>query len=532
MWMRTVAGGLFAFVCSCFVVAPALASGPIVVTPSGAIEGVTTPSGREWRGIPYAAAPIGALRFRPPARAGSWSGVRDAASFGSPCLQPSDFASDGSVASTLGSEDCLFLNVFAPLASTGSSHLPVMVHLHGGSNTFGSGYEDASAFIARGVIVVTLNYRLGALGFVGHPALSAEGAGSSGEYGVLDQLAALRWVHDNISAFGGDPANVTLFGLSAGSFDTVALMASPLAAGLLTRAAVQGDVYWGLTGYNTQIADAESIGSGLANDLGCGGATNVPACLRALPADQIVRKEGAMDFVPWVGGIVLPRSPLELIAGRLQGIPLLVGFDREEDSIFEWQYLADPFTNANWVHTTTLLVGPPLATKARALYPPSQYESSKWAYIAMATDAKRGCPTRRLANANVAHAATYRYLYTHVLENDPFHAQFKATHATEDIFLWGDSSFYTPTPSEQLLSQRMTDYWTNFAKSGNPNGSGLPSWPQYDLANEPIALLDNPIGLNHGYHAEQCALLDTSPPFSFDPAFSHGRKNGLFDFLP
>jgi para-nitrobenzyl esterase len=239
-----------------------------------------------------------------------------------------------------------------------------------------------------------------------------------------------------------------------------------------------------------------------------------------------------MDILPWVGGTVLPRSPLELIAGRLQGIPLLVGFDREEDSIFEWQYLADPFTNENWVHTTTLLAGPPFASKARALYPPSLYESSKWAYIAMATDAKRGCPTRRLANANVAHAPTYRYLYTHVLENDPFYAQFKATHATEDSLLWGDSSFYTPTPGEQLLSQQMTGYWTNFAKTGNPNGSGLPSWPQYDLATEPVVLLDNQIGLTHRYHTEQCALLDTFPPFSFDPAFGSGRKTGLFDFLP
>src|SRR4051812_6433019 len=376
MRLRSALAGLFAFACSFVAAAPALATGPIVMTPSGALEGVITGSGREWRGIPYAAPPVGALRFRPPAAAVSWSGVRNAASFRSPCLQPDEFGADGSVASTLGSEDCLFLNVFAPFNAAASSRLPVMAHLHGGGNGFGSGYEDASAFTSRGVIVVTLNYRLGALGFVGHPALSAEGGGSSGEYGVLDQLAALRWVHDNIAAFGGDPTNVTLFGLSAGSFDTVALMASPLAAGLATRAAVQGDVYWGLTGYNTQIADAESIGSGLAADLGCGTATNVPACLRALPAERIVREAGAMDILPWVGGTVLPKAPLELIAERLQGIPLLVGFDREEDSIFEWQYLAAPFTNANWIHTTTLLAGPPFAAKARALYPPNQYQSS------------------------------------------------------------------------------------------------------------------------------------------------------------
>ena len=527
---RVVLAGLFALASSCVAAGPALSAGPIVVTTSGALEGVASGSGREWRGVPYAAAPVGALRFRRPAPAGSWSGVRSATSFGSACLQPDEFADDGSVATTFGSEDCLFLNVFAPFAAAASSRLPVMVHLHGGGNGFGAGSEDASAFVSRGVIVVTLNYRLGALGFVGHPALSAEGGGSSGEYGVLDQLAALRWVHDNIAAFGGNPANVTLFGFSAGSFDTVALMASPLAAGLIRRAAVQGEAYWGLTGYNAQIADAESFGVEMASGLGCGTATNVPGCLRALPAEELVREAGAMDVAPWVGGAVLPRSPLELVAQRFQGVPLLVGFDREEDSIFEWQYLADPFTNENWVHTTSLLVGPSLAAKARALYPTSQYESSKWAYITMATDAKRGCPTRRLANANVAHATTYRYLYTHVLENDPFAAPFKAFHGTEDVLLWR-KSFYTPTPSEQLLSQQMSGYWTNFAKTGDPNGSGLPSWPQYGLATEPVVLLDNQIGLVDRYHAEQCALLDTVAPFSFEP-LGHGRKNGLFDFLP
>src|SRR5262249_3682987 len=168
-----------------------------------------------WRGIPYAAPPVGLLRWRPPAPVQPWVGVRDATTFMPQCIQLID------VNATDGSEDCLYLNIFVPLSATPSSRLPVMVHLHGGGNTFGAPYQDASAFVARDVIVVTLAYRLGVFGFVGHPALSAEGGGSSGEYGVLDQIAALHWVHDNITAFGGDPTNVTLFGLSAGSFDTV-----------------------------------------------------------------------------------------------------------------------------------------------------------------------------------------------------------------------------------------------------------------------------------------------------------------------
>jgi para-nitrobenzyl esterase len=454
--------------------------------------------------------------------------VRDATSFGSHCLQPAAFGDDGSVTSTEGSEDCLFLNVFAPAGTSASSHLPVIVHLHGGGNAFGWGEEDASAFVAHGVIVVTLNYRLGGLGFVGHPALTVE-SGSSGEYGVLDQIAALHWVHDNIASFGGDPGNVTLAGFSAGSFDTVALMASPLTSGLIRRAAVQGESYWALTGMSSMISDSEALGSELAGRTPCATSSDVVGCLRALPADLIVREAGVFDVAPWVGGVVLPKSALELVA-RGHGLPLLVGFDREEDSVFEWPYLADPFTNLNWVHTTNLLVGPQLGAKARALYPSHDYESLKWAYITMATDAKRGCPTRTLANTVAAQAPVYRYLFTHVLDNDPNGGLFKSSHGTEDVLLWG-REWYEPTPGEELLTQQMISYWTNFAKTGDPNATGLPVWPQYDTATEPILTLDLSVAPRSAYHVAQCSLLDTGAPFSF-LALGHGRKIGLFDFLP
>src|SRR5262249_25619399 len=212
-----------------------------------------------------------ALRWRPPQPVAPWPGVRDATQFTPPCIQ-TDFNGG-----TLGSEDCLYLNVFAPPTASAGSGLPVMVHLHPGGNAHFEPYTDASAFTARGIIVVTIAYRLGVFGFVGHPALSAEQAGSSGEDGLLDQLAALRGGRDNIAAFGGDPANVTLFGSSAGSFDTVALMASPLSRGLITRAAVQGEVLPGLTGQgnvsgtgvNNTIADAEQVGVQVAQQVGC-----------------------------------------------------------------------------------------------------------------------------------------------------------------------------------------------------------------------------------------------------------------------
>ena len=495
-------------------------AGPVVVTQDGAVEGVINGAAAEWRGVPYAAPPVGEARWRPPAPAAPWSGVRDATTFAPPCAQP-DFDSEG----TVGQEDCLNLNVFAPAGASAGDALPVLVHLHPGSNSFGRPYENASAFVERGVIVVTVAYRLGIFGFVGHPALSAEANGSSGEYGVLDQIAALRWVRDNIRAFGGDPGNVTLAGMSAGSFDTVAIMTSPLARGLITRASVQGEAFWPLTGAFNRIADAEQLGSEIGNSVGC----STAECLRALDTDTLVAATGFLDVTPWVGGAVLPESPLDLVTRDPHPVPLLVGFDREEDSVFEAPFVPETFENRHWVHFTNLLVSTPFGAHARELYPPGDYESTRWAYMTMATDAKRGCPTRRLANAVAAKAPVYRWLYVHVYENEPFFAAFKASHVLEDPFIWGDFEpfGYTPTPAETLLSERMSDYWANFAKTGDPNGPGVPAWPRYDDS-EPSLLLDDEIAVTRGYHATQCGLLDGIPaPF---PRFPSGKALGLIKF--
>jgi para-nitrobenzyl esterase len=435
--------------------------------------------------------------------------------FASPCIQP-----DG-LGGTLGSEDCLYLNVFAPSTATAGSDVPVMVHLHPGGNDFGDAYQDASAFTARNVIVVTVGYRLGVLGFMGHPALTAEGDGQSGEYAGLDQLAALQWVHDNIAAFGGDPANVTLFGSSAGSFDTVALMNSPLSHGLIERAAVQGIPFQPLTGFDTYtIAVAEQFGGQVANAVGCGSSSEVLACLRAVPASILVSTATALGWsgfdIPPIGSSVLPQPPLQL-ASQGSPLPLLIGFDREEDSPSLFSFLIGngaspppPYLYSNWIKDTLALVGPSFASQARSLYPPSAYDSLLWDYITMRTDAVRGCPTRRLANAVTARAPVWRYLFTHVYENDPFNAAFRAGHLGEDPFLWNqDLGFgHVMTPAEQVLSQRMTDYWTNFAKTGNPNGPGLPTWPSYNATSEPTLTLDDQIRVINNYHVQQCALLD------------------------
>jgi para-nitrobenzyl esterase len=501
---------------------PALASAGLVVqTTAGAVSGIHVGAEAQWRGIPYAAPPLGALRWRPPAAVRPWSGVRDATQFAPSCIQ-TDFSGG-----TLGSEDCLYLNVFAPSTASARSGLPVMVHLHPGGNATFHPYTNPSAFTARGVIVVTLAYRLGAFGFVGHPALTAEGGGASGEYGLLDQLAALRWVHDNIAAFGGNPANVTLFGSSAGSFDTVALMASPLSRGLITRAAVQGDVLWALTGNGNTISDAEQIGVRVAQQVGCQAAADVPACLRGTPAAALV-EAAPTDMEPWIGGMVLPKSPLQLLSGGA-AIPLLVGFDREEEAtIGGWVPFPGSYTTNFWVRDTNAIGGASLGEQIRSLYPPGAYDSLLWSSVTAATDAVRGCPTRRLANTVIRGAPVWRYLYTHTYENDPGLAQFRASHIFEDPFLWGDFSLfpgfidgYAPTPSEQILSQRMTGYWTNFAKTGDPNGPGLPAWPRYNTVTEPTLTFDDHIGVLNNYHDQQCAVLDTITNL-FPPPWARG----------
>jgi para-nitrobenzyl esterase len=477
----------------------------IVHTQSGDVQGITANAMNQWRGIPYVAPPLGDLRWRPPAPVEPWSGVRDATHFAASCIQ---LVSD---TKAIGREDCLYLNVFTPPSATASSGLAVMVHLHPGSNYFLTAYRNPAAFTARNVVVVTLNYRLGIFGFGGSKQLSAEGQGTSGEYGMFDQLAALRWVQDNIAAFGGDPSRVTLFGSSAGSFDTAALVASPLSTGLFARAAVQGESFWGLTGVRAGIRIAETIGRHAARVSGCDESSDVLACLRSLPARQLVKQEGFGDLAPWTGGEVLPRPALELLEEN-GAVPLLAGFDREEDRYFALPYpLPEHYSRKQYERDSNDLLGPNLGRQARALYTPTAYGSRAWAWVTLRTDAVRGCPTRRMVNALTT--PVWRWLWTHVYENDPANADGRAAHIYEEPFLWHDFNLFffnhTPTPAEEVLSSRMTDYWTNFAKTGNPNGAGLPTWPAYDTTTEPTLTLDDEVGVVNRYHAKECGLIDT-----------------------
>jgi para-nitrobenzyl esterase len=498
----------------------AAAADPLTVrTAAGLVRGSTDGDVTSWRGLPYAAPPVGALRWRPPQSPGGWPGVRPATEFAPPCAQPGPSGVDGS-------EDCLYLNVFAPDGTRSEARLPVLVHLHGGSNWFGLPYQDASALTGRGLMVVTVGYRLGVFGFAGHPALGAENGGSSGEYGVLDQIAALRWVQANIAAFGGDPGVVTLAGESAGSFDAVAIAASPLGRGLFARLAAQTESVFALRGAG-RIADAEAIGSEVAATVGCAHAPDVAACLRAKPAEASVEAAGVGDVAPWTGGRVLPAPPQELLAAQSRSVPMLVGSNREEASFVFGQFVVDglPYRTSDWVRDTKDVVGPQNASRARSLYAPSRYGSQLWSAVALFTDAIYTCPMRRVALTS--RGPVYRYLYTHVYETDPVLASLRAGHFLDDPLLWHDGSLvggYQFSPQEELLSARMAAYWSNFARTGNPNGPGLPTWPRFTAASERVVVLDEPGGEVRFHRAAECTFLDSLPmPFSHPRDFASGR---------
>jgi para-nitrobenzyl esterase len=486
---------------------------PVVDLGGGmALQGVDGVAGPEFHGIPYAAPPVGDLRWRPPAPPPTWSGIRAAVDFAPMCPQFNFTEERGEFID--GDEDCLYLNVFAP---PGASGAPVMVHLHGGGNAFGQAYRETRAFVSRGAVVVTLNYRLGVLGFMGHPALTAEG--NYAEQGVLDQLAALRWVKQHIAAFGGDPDNVTLFGHSAGSFDTSFILASPLRGDLVHKAIISTSAYWPNTGINMQVADSEFLGLDVAALVGCAGAPDVAACLRATDVAALVQAGGYLDIGPPVGGTVRPASLLALAPAV--DLPVLIGANREDDG-YVWYdefFPGDSLTQgdyvrlvADWFKVQTA------ATLRKHHYPPDAYPSLFHAWATLLSDAIHVCPARELALA--LGGPTWRYLFTHV-PSQPDYAPMLASHNTTEVYVWGNWDFFfdggpdhVPTASEQRLADTLADYWTNFAHASDPNvGAPVPPWPRHDLdlAAETYQVLDDEIVTAAGYHVRECTFVNAQP---------------------
>jgi para-nitrobenzyl esterase len=307
----------------------------VAQTQSGGVQGVVDGNELVFRGIPYAAPPVGNLRWQPPQPPLEWTGTRDASSFGDVCPQL-----DGNN-QPIGTEDCLFLNIFISSQTTHGQQQPVMVFIHGGSNRQGSTHQpflDAPPLATQGVIVVTIEYRLGMLGFFVHPLLTAEGGGSSGNYGLMDQIAALTWIQRNIAAFGGDPTHVMVFGQSAGSYDVQVLLTSPLAQGIFSVAGMESGSF--VHGAVLALADLEPLEAPLVPLLGCDKAPDILACLRAAPAANVVNNESTIPTIP--GGQVsrtlaieprvLPLDPFDALQQNGSPVPLLIGSTREEAS--------------------------------------------------------------------------------------------------------------------------------------------------------------------------------------------------------
>ncbi|HVQ91312.1 MAG TPA: carboxylesterase family protein [Mycobacteriales bacterium] len=465
----------------------AAASAPasaVVLTDHGAVRGTVGADARLFQGIPYAAPPVGALRWQAPQPAAAWTGVRDATRPASPCPQvPVAVLPGASNRTGSSNEDCLYLNVWTP-PNAGARGLPVFVWLHGGSNIFGAGSDyDATPFARRDVVVVTINYRLGALGFLAHPALSAEAADqTSGDYALADQQAALRWVQRNIRGFGGDPRRVTLGGESAGATDTCAHLASPTAAGLFVRAISEsGSCLSGGSTSPPTLAAATTAGQGFAARVGCPGAATA-ACLRAVPVPALLAAEGTTGWGPTLGPAVLPISPAAAWAtGRAHRMPVLNGTNHDEYRFFtsvQIDFVSGPLTAASYPARIQADF-PGIAAQVLAEYPAAAYATPNIAYATVRTDQLFSCRARADNLLYSGHEPVYGYEF-----NDPDAPPFitdpalpqAAFHAAELAYLFGGA---TLTAAQQRLADTMSGYWTRFIATGNPNGRHLPAWPRY-----------------------------------------------------
>ncbi|MFT3770213.1 MAG: carboxylesterase family protein [Minicystis sp.] len=515
-------------------VAPACPVAPstdplVAPTTYGAVRGKQEGSVLAFLGIPYAEPPVGPLRFHAPQGPQCWSDVRDATAYGSACVQ--DIPTGGA----FGTEDCLYLNVYTP-AKTGGPR-PVLFFIHGGALLFGSGaqdlavpetgnlYDGATLASEHDVVVVTINYRLAELGFLAHPSLSKEDAhGSSGNYGTLDRIAALRWVQDNIASFGGDPGNVMLFGESAGGLSTCLLVSSPLAQGLFARALIEsgGCTVASREGRYTQ-------GTSIVDAVGCTGAPDVPACLRSKPADAFrvpppsginmfladgdINSAWDMPFGPNLDGHVFTEQPMaSLRNGHHNKVPLAIGSNAEEFELF-----VPPGTINNCVEYAALIgtLFGPLADDVLAQYHCLDYPLPRWAAVAVGTDFMFTCPARRIARAALQGGTpvAYRYYFTQRYSNSPL-TVLKSFHASELAYVFRTFGVlgYAPTDGDTAVSKAMGDYWTSFAKNGNPNSSGVFPWPKYDSNLDLAVVLDEEPATKGSIASSHCDFWDGIAP--------------------
>ncbi|MBA3886443.1 MAG: carboxylesterase family protein [Acidobacteria bacterium] len=495
-----------------------------VRTSGGLVRGTTVGEGqiRIYKSIPYAAPPVGELRWQAPRPAAPWEGTRDATAFGPGCLQGQVFSD---IVFKELSEDCLTLNIWTP-AKTAGDGLPVMVWIHGGGFQAGAGAEprhDGEAFARRGVIVVTFNYRLGVFGFLAHPELTREsGRNASGNYGVLDAVAVLRWVQDNIAAFGGNPKNVTIFGESAGSLAVSALMASPLSQELFHKAIGQSGAYFPEEFAPLplrRLADAEGQGVKFAAAL----AADSLAALRGKTGDEVV--QAALKVQPWfspnVDGYFLPDSVASIFAaGRQVPVPLLAGWNADEARAGVTLGKQKP-TARSFLEDTRKRFGDHADAILKVYPAPTDAEALESA-AALAGDLFMGLSTWKWIEVHqkTGRAPVYRYSFDRKIPVPPGYTvngvpatsrDIGARHAGEIEYVFGALKQSLPEvpweTTDYRLSETMTTYWANFARTGNPNGAGLPAWPRYSDGRR-VLHLDETIRVAPESHRSRYEALD------------------------
>jgi para-nitrobenzyl esterase len=484
------------FLCAALMVTVATsarADNLTIKTDKGKIHGKLSSDGhvRVYLGVPYAAPPIGPLRWQPPQPAEKWSSTRETTNFGYHCMQP-DIFHDMQFRDPGQSEDCLTLNVWTP-AKDKKTKLPVMVWIFGGGFVAGATSEarqEGEHLAHKGVVVVSMNYRLGLFGFFVHPDLVAESPQhAAGNYGLMDQTAALQWVKHNIAAFGGDPNNVTIFGESAGSFSVSAQMASPLAQGLFVRAIGESGAAFTSRGLSFgSLADREKADPAWA--MGTFGTSDLVA-LRAMSAQDLMHKmatqtsPGRAGVGPDVDGYFLPEPVLQIYSeGKQAHVPLLAGWNRDEPSGLVARN-PQPATVESFTQTAQKTFGD-RAAEFLKLYPATVDAEAVRSTIDFAGDTFIAFGTWEWLEAQVATGGTqvYRYHFERPAPEDKYHpAGSGAFHSDEIDYVFGTLNARPEAvwqPEDQKLSDLVETYWTNFARTGNPNGGGAPDWPQYN----------------------------------------------------
>jgi para-nitrobenzyl esterase len=504
------AAGATAATAGTATVASGSGGAPVVPTNDGPVRGTTAGTVNEFLGIPYAAPPVGNLRWRPPQPPARWRGVRDATQFGPSCPQPpGPFAPPAPF-----SEDCLYLNVYTP-ARTGNdmgngdqNGRPVLVWIHGGGLTEEAGRNyDPAKLAADGTVVVTINYRLGALGFLAHPALASRPGGPSGNYGLMDQQAALRWVQDNIRHFGGDPGNVTIAGQSAGGLSVLAQMVSPGARGLFAKAIIQS----GSFALNQQpLASAEAAGQAFAAQAGCPDQT--AACLRSLPVSALVSPNYVV--IPGVvdGKVLTEPIGTALAAGQFARVPVLNGTNHEEEALFvaigltvsqgtDVPIPGGKVTLGSYQADIAVALGVTAARAAQiaAEYPPGNDDSSATAaFTTLVGDASFACPALQIDQETAQRAPTYAYEFNDdnapQLFTPPTFLPLVATHGSELPYLFDLPNAPLPpqfSAGQQALAASMRAAWAHFAATGNPATAAVP-WPAISANSTPMLSLVPP----------------------------------------